>query len=88
MILFIISLQTSIEFIFENNSTSISRNLTLSMFGKFIRIHRLLKEENGRRYSLRWLATNIDVSPSYLSKIERDSFLHQVTQRSLNSQKF
>ena len=43
------------------------------MFGKFIRIHRLLKEESKPEgYSLRWLATNIDVSPSYLSKIERE----------------
>ena len=43
------------------------------MFGKFIRIQRLLKEESmPDGYSLRWLATNIDVSPSYLSKIERE----------------
>ena len=71
--LIIISQLTRIEFIVENNSTSISRNLTLSMFGKFIHIHRLLKEESKPEgYSLRWLATNIDVSPSYLSKIERE----------------
>ena len=41
------------------------------MFGKFIRYHRLLKEESmPEGYTLRWLATQIDVSPSYLSRVE------------------
>ena len=44
------------------------------MFGKFIRYHRLFKEESlPEGYTLRWLATQIDVSPSYLSRIERET---------------
>lgn len=46
----------------------------MTHFGNYIRVRREeLQAEHGRTYSLRQVATRVDVEPSYLSKLERST---------------